>query len=318
MTESLARNTFLISLAALEEATEIGVIRETSRSAALIRKGLTVTAFNILEGFIFNRWTEFAEFLNRSSLAFSDLPEDTRREILKRTLMHASSKLKWADLTGEKLESFIAPLAGQFAMESNRSIISQYSATSGGSNVSGADIKSSLALLGAEDPWGQMTDFTGRCGLSSTGPDGQIVNLEVIYKHLSNARNSAAHDPTSEISFVELRSLAPQVRQIALGYDLVGTAAALDLSLRSQRDLSGNKISKRRYNINNYTIRHRKKDAALFRPKSGSNLTCQLRTWRAGDKKYIRRIASASLRERDVLLEYSIDDALLSWECGYF
>lgn len=268
MTQSAARESFLSSLCSLEDAIELDSVRGGTPAAALLRKGLAVTSFNILEGFIVNRWREFADYLNRSTLSFEDLPASMKQDILRKTLTNAASKLRWSALAGDALDEFVEPLANQFSLGASRSVLSEYS-LSGGSNVSGEDVKSSLAMLGANDPWGQMTELVEKLGIGSSDTNGNTVNLSMVYKDLSETRNGAAHDPDSTISYVFLRSLVPKVRQIALGYDIIGSAAATHLSTRDHSELARENLKKEKFVLNLFTIRCREKDWAAFRGPSG-------------------------------------------------
>ena len=108
MNETASRLTLWRSHSAIKVAMQNDLAVEHSELGRLFRKGMTVAAFNALEGFILERWEELTlslELNREKALTFSNLPKQSKEDILKHHMGLIISNVPRFD---DRLKEFIA------------------------------------------------------------------------------------------------------------------------------------------------------------------------------------------------------------------
>jgi hypothetical protein len=208
-------------------------------SARILRHGLAVSAFSMLEKYIIDVFEYLLEKdISNSNLNFTNLPEGYKKFILIDSIIGLSNKMNTIKNFSDKFEF----------VQSNIALLSQYAATPPkytalgfsprGSNVGHDDIKRAFGTFGVKDAWGRMNNIAATFG-------GAALSLETNFKNLSNARHRSAHDPMSSIPIKDLESNIRSAIVIGICCDVM----AKNLGLAIQMCRKESEIQKR---IDNY------------------------------------------------------------------
>ena len=196
----------------------------TSRNASVrvIRSGLAVQCFNILEDFLKARTSEALAKLNSSGVQFAWLPEQLQEAATVGTVKAIGvqvrrkervDRVSYAQLYGAKIAS-----TQTGAME-----LADIGFFHAGSNIDGEDLRQALAAFCVAEPWTQLTGMLSRVGISG-------LPAKEVFTSLARRRHSAAHDPNTTVSESDLLQSVVDATGIALGYDLLLSRAATALS----------------------------------------------------------------------------------------
>src|SRR3712207_3767774 len=91
---SPARGAFMQALTAFSAVADTAAVRAADDAGDLLRRGLTVSGFNLLETFIAGRLGEIAAYLNGGTVQFVDLPDSLQRRAIRNTLEIATSRAR--------------------------------------------------------------------------------------------------------------------------------------------------------------------------------------------------------------------------------
>jgi hypothetical protein len=225
--ELLDRLRYLGSATALPELIDVGIApTEHNGRANLLRKGLAIVAFNILEDFIQNKCAEALGLISSSPVAFSSLTAKLREaatmqalaSLLFRARLEKKADRDWMPLIQEeslKIHSTKNPVFN----------LSRYSLASSGSNVSASEVTEALACFGIQGGWGLLKSISDAIG-------GGLPDLSQAYKNAADRRHASAHTAGFQYSHAWLASVRSEV---------LAMAASLDIALTCRcRQIQGN------------------------------------------------------------------------------
>ncbi|MER8898910.1 HEPN domain-containing protein [Mesorhizobium sp. M0676] len=168
-------------------------------SARILRHGLAVSAFALLEKYLKSIFEELVKEVARSALAYQSLPEKMKKFFTVDSVSGLSNKAYFIKESLAKL-SFV---------ETNLSLVASFGAvppvytsfgfSPSGSNVGHEDIKQGFASFSVNNAWGKLDAIARQIGAAS-------LSLENDYKALAQARHSSAHDPAGNIPTGTLQS----------------------------------------------------------------------------------------------------------------
>jgi hypothetical protein len=208
-------------------------VRENER-ARIVRSGLAVIGFAILEDFLRTRAQEILSGLGRYGLRFDQLPIALRRLATLNALRAINFQLQIRDAGRDDI-SYIQEMAGQIASTSTTSFdICGVTFGYESANLSEATIDTFLEAFFVEKPWQCIGQIASKAGI---GPLG--ARHRAAFTDMALRRHRAAHDPTADFQPSELHSAALDAVGIALGFDAILSFAAYKLRLRDQEYLAG-------------------------------------------------------------------------------
>ena len=217
---STARQSFLERIGAFrtalgEENLVSGEPAEIQRNntARLLRNGLAVVGFAILEDFLRSRLAEILARVGNSHIPFDELPEPLRDAAVlgaARALAHFG-ELKRRQ--GEDYVSFVQNHSQLIASTVSSSYeISGMALGWTGANLSDGDIKEIMRAFRIKDGWGNIDIVAKRVGLASP-------SHREAFSQAAVRRHKAAHSARTDTEVSHLVSFVPQAIGIALGFD---------------------------------------------------------------------------------------------------
>lgn len=234
-----ARNQLITALRAVESACDEKCVKNKDAEGQILRKGLCVTSFNVLEGFVAQRWQELAKYANSGVTQFEDLPEGMRRKILERTLKVAAKRLSRIDKDDATLTSFMKDIGLSLSKTSGDLVLSDLAGQWEGSNLNQTDLTEILKMVHVGNPWESMREFTANFGFtSSTSASRLPLDLSQTFRDISQNRHNAAHDMNYNATLLQLRTLPSEIRRIAFGFDICASKAIQHLRNGNQEYLS--------------------------------------------------------------------------------
>lgn len=191
-------------------------------SVRVIRSGLAVQCFNILEDFVKARTSEALVSVSASGVRFSWLPEALQEAATLGTVRAISVQVKRQPRTDRVLyaQTYGSRIA---STQTGAMQLADISFFHSGSNVSAEELRDALAAFGVKSPWHQLSGLLSRIGLSA-------LPAENVYATLAMRRHSAAHDPSTVVSENDLVQSIADASSIGLGYDLLLSCATIALS----------------------------------------------------------------------------------------
>ncbi|MCG7425190.1 HEPN domain-containing protein [Kocuria rhizophila] len=221
-----ARNQLLTALNAVEAACDEECVKNKDPEGQILRKGLCVTSFNVLEGFVAQRWEELAVYANGGVTQFDDLPEEMRRKILERTLKVAARRLGRIDKDDASLTLFMKNIGLSLSKTSGDLILSDLAGKWEGSNLNSTDLADILKMLHVGNPWESMRELTARFWSSTVNTDNTpSIDLAQTFRTISQNRHNAAHDMNYNATLLQLRTLPSEIRKISFGFDVCASKA---------------------------------------------------------------------------------------------
>lgn len=276
--ELIGRLEYLSAAKQLPELMDKGIAQDTHNGVAnLLRKGLGIVVFNILEDFIKKRTSEALSRISTSRIEFAKLPPKLQDAAIIDALNSLSFRAKLEKKDGgdwKKLiqsETLKIHSTGKAVFE-----LSDLSLASSGSNVSADEVSQILTAFGLTGGWQTLKKISDAVG-------GGLPDLGQAYKNAASRRHSSAHEANFNYDYVWLASIKSEILAIA---------AALDIVLESRcRQVEGNlNTNMQDHNIDNalnYRFLH--ETAGVYKElknyngnsvKNWTNLTAALNTLR--------------------------------------
>lgn len=217
--ELIERLKYLDSAAALPALIDIGIASSEHNSVAnLLRKGLSIVAFNILEDFIKNKAIESLNNISISGISYSNLPDDLQEYAISgalASLNFQSSILKKENLDyklviQQETQKIASTIATPFSL-------SKYSLLSSGSNVVSREVNEFLRAFGIQNGWLQLKIISDAIG-------GGIPDLAQAFNLASQRRHNSAHSASFVYSSSWLANIKNEIIAISASIDIVVSA----------------------------------------------------------------------------------------------
>lgn len=164
--------------------------------ARVLRVGVAVSAFSLLESYVKAIFKELTEVLSTSVMRYRDFPDSLRKFIVIDAvsgLTNSASFIKDVSLKMNHIESEILNIS---AFDSAPPVYTSHGFSPRGSNVGAEDIKSALSAFGLSDGWGKLNGIASLIGATS-------VDLRNDYSTIAEARHKSAHTaaniPTNDL-----------------------------------------------------------------------------------------------------------------------
>ncbi len=229
--ELIERLRYLDAAAALPALIDNSVApSEHNNVANLLRKGLSIVAFNILEDFIKNRANETLDILASSGISYSNLPENLQKSAILDALSSLQFQAGILKKDGQDYKLIIQEETKKIASTRESTFyLSKYSLLSSGSNVSATEVSDFLKAFGIPGGWATMKVVSDAIG-------GGIPDLASAFNNASQRRHSSAHSASFVYSSSWLTNLKNEILAICSSLDILISAkcrqAAQNPSLR--------------------------------------------------------------------------------------
>ncbi|QOD90894.1 hypothetical protein H2514_12075 [Lysobacter sp. CW239] len=218
-TDLFERLRYLGSAIALGELVDNGIAQsEHNGRANLLRKGVGIIGFNLLEDYVKSRTIEALSTISSSGLAFDNLPEKMRTAATLNALETLNARAKIEKKSGRDWLTLIQTESQKIYSTAGHTYeLSSVSLASGGSNVTASEISEILVAFGISGGWGTLKAICDAIG-------GGLPDLAQAYQNLADRRHSAAHVAGFKFSHTWLTSMAHEILAIAAALDIVLSA----------------------------------------------------------------------------------------------
>jgi len=238
-----AKSELFIRLKYLDEAIrnpaliDIGIAPSPHNgSANLLRKGLGIVAFNILEDFIKNKTQETLINISESDISFNNLFPKLQEAstlgalnaLLFRVKMEKSNNGNWQQLIHEESLKIHSTSLDSFEL-------SKFSLLSSGSNVTPKEVVDSISAFGISGGWTKLK-------FVSDAIYGGVIRLDEAYKNASNRRHKSAHTVNFSYQYSWLQAIKKEILAISASFDIL-------LSARIRQINNNSSISMNEHNI---------------------------------------------------------------------
>lgn len=190
-------------------------MNEHNGVAGLLRRGVGIVAFNILEDFIKTRTSEALESLSNSGIEFSKLPDFLQEAAIKNVLNALVFKSSIVKKNGEDWKSLIQDETLKINSTKNTVFtISNYSLVSSGSNITNAEVSDVIKAFGISGGWTKIGSVASNIGSG-------IPDLGQVFNNASSRRHSAAHNATFQYDHLWLGEIKNDILSISAAFDIL-------------------------------------------------------------------------------------------------
>jgi hypothetical protein len=188
---------------------------EHNQKARMLRNGLAIIGFTILEDFLKRRIGEVLREVGNSPVAFSALPTKIQEAATVSALRGIQSRVQTLKTDLEDYKLFIQNETLNVSSTKNATFqISEYSLGWERSNISTDDVRDFLGILGVEGGWNSIQLISGLINTT-------IVTPSEIFRNAAQRRHKAAHNADADSLLSDLSGFASDAVVIALSYDLL-------------------------------------------------------------------------------------------------
>lgn len=219
-TELLHRLAYLDTAINTESLIDEGIIMSPHNGVArLLRKGLGIVAFNMLEDFIKKRTEEALLKLAASGISFNNLTEAMKEFTTIGALKSLAAHINFLRRDPSVDIRALLQQETQHISSTRTSTftLSKYSFVYLGSNIQSKEIKDLLSAFGIPDCWRTLKSVSDAIG-------GGIPDLAVAFQNASSRRNQAAHNASFDYLHSWLVNLKREIIAISASLDIILTA----------------------------------------------------------------------------------------------
>lgn len=237
-----AKDNLLKRILSVDNATQLPALidkdvmqEQHNITANLLRKGLGIVAFNILEDFIKSRTIEMFDFISNARVRFEQLPDSFRiaatngalRGLVYQAGLEKKNNGDWLALIHSEAKSIFS--TSQFPYT-----LSRVSLLSDGSNVGHDDIPEVMKCLDITGGWKTLQKISNDIG-------GGTLDLNAAYKNMFFDRNRCAHEAGFNYPYTSLDNSLNDIVTIASAFDIALTTRCRYIEKQPNLPLSDHK-----------------------------------------------------------------------------
>lgn len=232
--ELLSRLEYLSAAKDLPEVIDRGIARDTHNGVAnLLRKGLAIVVFNILEDYIKKRTTEALKRISSSGIGFDKLPSKLQDASILDALTSLAFKAKldkkdnannWRALI--QAEALKIHSTGNNVFE-----LSEFSLAPSSSNINPDDIGTILSAFGINGGWNTLKRISDNIG-------GGLPDLGQSYKNAASRRHSCAHEANFNYNYSWLSSIKGELLAISASLDIALEARCRQVEANPDKNMA--------------------------------------------------------------------------------
>lgn len=229
--------------------------------ARLLRNGLSIIAFNVLEDFIKNRINELLIFIANTGISFIDLPEKMQEATLLNSVGGTHYVAKRMKSNQEDWKLFIQTESNKLASSVNINFeLSSKGFGHDKSNLDAEDIKKFLNIFQVDGAFQSIESITNNIGCT-------LLGSNTFFQNAAKRRHTAAHDPNAESLYTDLETYGIAVKSFALAFDFLIARAACFIRERNRQYINAG----RKVQPTDIAIRFIRKQGVLFKEMSATN-----------------------------------------------
>lgn len=219
---SPSRTALLHGLEGLRAASLEPVVRGSNPAGEILRRGLAVSSYNLLETFVEGRLHELANYINQGTLHFSDLPDMLQKRATRTALEVGTSRIK--RMAEPDVRNFIRGVGESVAAIDGPIKLSPLTWLWPGSNMGASDFAGILRSFHVKTPWTEVDALSLALGLPATS--SSTLSAESQFKDFVRERHSAAHNPSHHVSNLQIPLSIDLLTKFAVAFDVFASVAA--------------------------------------------------------------------------------------------
>jgi len=179
----------------------------------ILRNGMAIIGFTILEDFIKKRASEVLKEIGRSRVSFNRLPAKLKNATTLGALKGIQYK---AGILKRNLDDHISFIQDetQFISSTKNSVfeLSEYSLGWEKSNLSSEDVTKILSIFNVSEGWNSIQHI-------SSAINSNLTNPSDIFKNSAARRHNAAHNANADSLLTDLQDYVSEAKVIAFAFD---------------------------------------------------------------------------------------------------
>jgi RiboL-PSP-HEPN len=185
--------------------------------ATILRNGLVVSAFSLLESYLQDRIDENIAKMNTAQMGYAVLGEKLRRLLSLDAILGLGNRINFIDRSDRLTfaEANISKLTGNGASPIGYTGLGF---SPKGSNISSDDLHNLLTAFEVQNPWQSLARIVSNMGATR-------VNLQNDFINLIRSRNKAAHETTTNTATADLRTHLDTALLVGMSIDILLTNA---------------------------------------------------------------------------------------------
>jgi hypothetical protein len=215
-----AQQTFLQRIATFKKTLDSDFLRDDgitpslhNEKARLLRNGIAIIGFTILEDFIKDRTGEVLERVGSPGVLFNALSQELQEAITSKALKSIAERASNLKRSNEDWLSFIQSETTHIASTAGIPFsVSRYSLGWDKSNLAKKDITDFMSILNVAGGWQSVLQMT-------TKANSTLLSPENVFYNAAQRRHKAAHNPAANSLFTDLADFSKDVKTLAFAYD---------------------------------------------------------------------------------------------------
>lgn len=273
--------------------------------ARVVRNGVAVVSFSVLEEFIKARLGEILVDVSQSGTFFNELPEDLQEAVTFGAIASIAYTSKLMDKSVNSHITFVQQEAASIA--STLSFPFNISPKSIGwdkANLGKDDVKNFMEKLKISGGWQTLREISVRVNHTLPNPSESFTNA-------ARRRHRAAHMPSTSTLFSDLVSFLTEARVIGFAYDCMLTHAKRLIEIRDTMYLKKNTVINH-LNVKFRFIEHRNKFWCECKSPGGSVVR------KSGTRNVaVTRALPRVRKNKEILVILGSTRQILDWQVLY-
>jgi len=269
---------------------------EHNEKVRMLRNGMAIVGFTILEDFIKKRTGEILKEIGSTGINFNNLPDKLKDAVTVGALKGIQNR---AEVLKNNTEDYIGFIQNEtlFISSTKNSVfeLSEYSIGWNKSNLSSQDISKFLSVFNVQGGWNAIRDISTSINVSLTNPSE-------IFKNAATRRHKAAHNVLADSLLSDLEDFVSQSKVIAFSFDIL-----LSQSLKHIKDNTPLLVT----NFNQLSFRFILQDQATWKEYT-NNFN---RAYRVGNNlgQFLLDVRQRARNNNQYLLIKGSNNQILDW-----
>lgn len=216
---------------------DVGVAPSDHNGVAnLLRKGLGIVAFNILEDYIKNKTIESLEYISNTGISFTKLTGHLQEASIYGALNALLSRTKIEKKTGGNWKALVQEETFKIYSTKNTTYeLSKFSLVSANSNINANEVSDVLKAFGIEGGWSTLKSISDLVG-------GGLPDLGQSYRNAAERRHSAAHTASFQYIYQWLSDIRNEILAISCSFEILLSSRCRQISSDLTKTISDHRI----------------------------------------------------------------------------
>jgi len=175
----------------------ISPLTDHNIGARILRLGLSVTAFSMLESRLQVLFSKFMSDISNSAIPYRDHSDAFKTFVTVNAISGLKNEIDLKRGSIEKIRFAEKNITKFSASVLHPAMYNGFGFSPKGSNVGADDVRDAFKAIGVQHPWRKLTEITKDMGSAR-------ADLESDFKNLAVARHRSAHNPNANIASTDL------------------------------------------------------------------------------------------------------------------